>query len=166
MAADVAAGEGGDVVDEPHPAGLRNELDAVFRADPHAAHTGIVIRDWGLGHAEVELVTEARHGNFIGPVHGSIAVAVADVALSIAGNSWGRVSLALSLEAQWTKATLVGQTMRGVARCRSRSRRISSFQIDVEADGRLVATFQALNYRTENWHFGPDRWPEDWRHRY
>ncbi len=152
--------------DESHPPGLRDELDALFRADPHARTTGIVLGDWGIGHAEVTLATEPRHANFIGPVHGSIAVAVADVALSVAGNSWGRLSLALSMEVQWTKATLVGQTMRGVARCRSRSRRISSFSIDVEADGVLVATFQALNYRTDSWHFGEDRWPDDWRRRY
>ena len=33
------------------------------------------------------------------------------------------------------------------------------------APGELVASFHALGYRTDRWHFGEDAWPRGWRER-
>lgn len=150
----------------PYPAGCHERLGELFRADPHARATGIEIVDFGLGWCDARVVTLERHANFIGPVHGGVVFSLADVALSVAGNSWGRISLALSLEVLYAKATRVGQDVVARARCRTRSRRIAAFSVDVEADGVLVATLQALNYRTDDWHLGADAWPESWRSTY
>jgi len=150
---------------EAHPA--RDALDRLFRSDPHARGVGIELVDWGLGWAEVRATPGAGHGNFLGTVHGGVVFSLADVALSYAGNSWGRMSLALSMEVQYLKAATVGTELRAVARCRSRSRRISSFAVDVtDPDATLIASFQALNYRVDRWHLDESLWPDDWRARY
>lgn len=150
---------------EAHPA--RDALDRLFRSDPHARSLGIELVDWGLGWAEVRATPTADHGNFLGTVHGGLVFSLADVALSYAGNSWGRMSLALSMEVQYLKAATVGTPLYAVARCRSRSRRISSFGIDVtDPDGTLTASFQALNYRVDRWHLDADAWPTDWQARH
>ena len=147
---------------EGHPA--RVALDALFRADPHARQLGIELVDWGLGWATVSAIPDATHGNFLGSLHGGFAFSLADVALSVAGNSWGRMSLALSMEIQYLRPAAPGVTLRATARCKNRSRRISAFGIDVtDSDERIIASLQALNYRTDNWHLGEDVWPEEWR---
>ncbi len=161
-----AAAPGNDVSDdEHHPA--RGALDALFRADPYARGLGIELVDWGLGWAEVTAVPTVERTNFLGSLHGGFAFSMADVALSYAGNSWGRMSLAISLEIQYVRAGAPGAALRARATCRSRSRRISSFAIDVLDDAdRLVATLQGMNYRADGWHLGEDRWPEAWRARF
>ena len=128
---------------------------------------GIELVDWGLGWSEVRVTPAAGHGNFLGTVHGGLLFSLADVALSYAGNSWGRMSLALSMEVQYLKAAETGAELRAVARCRSRSRRIASFAVDVTAAGEtLIASFQAINYRVDRWHLDESAWPDDWRARY
>lgn len=151
--------------DDEHPA--RDALDALFRADPYARGLGIELVDWGLGWSEVSAVPSAQHTNFLGTLHGGFAFSLADVALSYAGNSWGRLSLALSMEVQFLRAGAAGRPLRARATCRSRGRRISSFGIDVLDDGeRLVASFQGLNYRTDDWHLEQSCWPPAWRDRF
>lgn len=151
--------------DAPHPA--RTALDALFRADAHARTLGIELVDWGLGWAEVRATAPATHGNFLGSLHGGYLFSLADVALSYAGNSWGRMSLALSMEIQYLRAAHPGAPLRAVARCRSRTRRTSAFAIDVTSGAdTLVATLQAINYRTDAWHLNEETWPAEWRARF
>ena len=165
-----AAGDRPDAADPieddlVHPA--RPALDALFRADPFARSLGIELDDWGLGWAEVSATPTAVHGNFLGPLHGGFLFSLADVAMAYAGNSWGRMSLALSMEIQYVRAGASGARLRAVARCRSRTRRISAFGIDVtDHDDRLLATLQGMNYRTDNWHLDDEPWPADWRARF
>ena len=151
--------------DAEHPD--RDALDALFRADPYARSLGIDLVDWGLGWSEVTAVPAPQHTNFLGTLHGGFAFSLADVALSYAGNSWGRMSLALSMEVQFLRAGVAGRPLRARATCRSRSRRISSFAIDVvDGENRLVASLQGLNYRTDDWHLEDTCWPVAWRERF
>lgn len=46
----------------------------------------------------------------------------------------------------------------------SRSARVASYRVTaVGAGGEVRAWYQATAYRTSRWHFGAERWPEDWR---
>lgn len=158
-----AAAAGADADEHPR----RDELDALFRTDPHARQQGIELVDWGLGWAEVVAAPTAAQTNFIGSVHGGFLFSLADVALSYAANSWGRISLALSMEVQFVRASRPGADVRACARCRSRTRRVSSFGIDVvDGDGRLLANLQGMNFRTDDWHLDDERWPAAWRERF
>jgi acyl-CoA thioesterase len=154
-----AAGEPGDA---DHPA--RAALDALFRADPHARQLGIELVDWGLGWAEVRATPAEGHANLLGGLHGGFVFSMGDVALAYAANSWGRRSTALSVEIHYLRPGSTGSPLRAVARCRHRSRRVSSFAVEVfDAEDRLLASLQGLNYRTDEWHFDEASWPSRWR---
>jgi acyl-CoA thioesterase len=97
-------------------------------------------------------------------VHGGALFSLADAALGVASNSWGRVCVALTIETQFLSAP-GDQVLIATAVERARTRRTAAYAIDVtsEEDGTLRASFQAMAFRTGRWHLGEDAWPEEWR---
>jgi acyl-CoA thioesterase len=149
---------------EPNP--LHDRLDDLFRADPLSARLGARLVRWQPGFAEVVATPGPELANFLGTVHGGAVFSLADIAFAVANNSWGRMGLALSVDVQYVRAATPGVALRAVARERSRTRRNATYALRVEeAEGEraLVASFQALGYRTDRWHFGEDAWPPAWR---
>jgi acyl-CoA thioesterase len=143
----------------------RSRLEAVFLGDAYAKELGAELLEWDGGRAVYRLAVEAGHLNFLNGVHGAAFFSLADCALGVASNSWGRVSVALTIEAHYLSAGVAGETLRAAAVERARTRRTSSFSIDVtsETEGTLRASFQAMCFRTGRWHLGEDAWPDDWR---
>jgi uncharacterized protein (TIGR00369 family) len=156
------------VTTDSYPPTTRARLEAIFRGDAYVKGIGAELVDWGGGHATFRLRPEARHTNFVGTIHGGALFSLADAAIGVASNSWGRLSVLLSAEAQFLSAAREGDVLVSRATERSRTRRTASFAIDVvsEADGTLRAALQAMCFRTERWHLGEDAWPEEWRARY
>lgn len=142
----------------------RARLEAVFQSDAYVDALGAKLVEWDGGRAVFRLAPEPRHLNFVGSVHGGALFSLADSALGVASNSWGRVSVALAVEIQFLSAP-VGDALLATAVERSRTRRTAAYGIDVtsEEDGALRATFQAMVFRTGRWHLGEDAWPEEWR---
>lgn len=141
-------------------------LDALFRSDPFASGLGGELIGWSGGEARLRWTPGPEHGNFLGLVHGGALFSLADAALAVASNSWGRICVALSVEAQFLAASSPGRPVVAVARERSRTRRTAAYGIDVTAEDdpeALVAAFQGLTYRTDGWHLGTDAWSEEWR---
>ncbi|MDY7100358.1 MAG: PaaI family thioesterase [Actinomycetota bacterium] len=137
-------------------------LDELFRSDRWAGELGAELVTWGGGTAEVALRTGERHHNFGGLVHGGVLFSLADVALSYASNSWGRVALALGVDAQFLRAAGTGRLVARATEV-SRTRRTGAYRLEVhEGADRLVATFSGLTFRTDEWHFGDDAWPAPW----
>lgn len=164
--ADRAEGEGAAAGPAANP--LADRLDELFRSDPLAARLGVELVGWHPGFAEVRATPGPELASFLGPVHGGALFSLADVAFAVANNSWGRVGLALSVDVQYVVAATPGVALRATATEQSRSRRIASHLLRVEEDEgrrRLVASFHALGYRTDRWHFGEDAWPQPWRDR-
>jgi acyl-CoA thioesterase len=149
------------------PGDNRARLEAIFRGDAYVGALGAELVDWGGGHATFRL-TPGPHTNFVGSVHGGALFSLADAAIGVASNSWGQLSVLLSAEAQFLSAAPAGDTLVARATERSRTRRTSSFTIDVtsEADGSLRAAVVAMCFRTGRWHLGEEAWPEDWRAKY
>jgi acyl-CoA thioesterase len=143
----------------------RAALEALFRRDGYLDGLGIELVEWDGGRATYRLMPQARHVNFVGSVHGGALFSLADAALGVASNSWGRVCMALTVEIQYLSAPLAGEVLVATAVERSRTRRTAAYAIDVtsESDGALRATFQAMVFRTGRWHLGSDAWPEDWQ---
>jgi uncharacterized protein (TIGR00369 family) len=133
-----------------------------------AAGLGFEIVDWEGGRATVRWVPRPEQSNMLGGVHGGGMFTLGDTAFGIAVNAWGRMCVALSMEIQFLVGPAVGAPLVATAVERARTRRTAAFQIDVttEGDGALVATLQAMGYRTHRWHFGEDAWPAEWRERY
>jgi acyl-CoA thioesterase len=144
----------------------RDRLEAGFRADPYTLGLGMELIGWGGGSATVRWTPRAEHRNFSGTLHGGAVFSLADAALAVASNSWGRISLALSVDAQFLAAPAVDVPLVATATERSRRRRVAAYLIDVTAepsDRSLVASFHAIVHRTGRWHLGEEAWPGDWR---
>jgi acyl-CoA thioesterase len=150
---------------EPWPENNRSRLEAVFQSDAYLNALGAKLVAWDGGRAVFRLTPELHHSNFVGSVHGGALFSLADAALGVACNSWGRICVALTVETQFLSAPLAGDVLVATAVERSRTRRTGSYTIDVvsEQDGTLRAGFQAMAFRTGRWHLGEDAWTEEWR---
>jgi len=142
----------------------RARLEAVFQSDAYVNEFGAKLVEWDGGRAAFRLAPEPRHLNFVGSVHGGALFSLADSALGVASNSWGRLCVALTVETHFLSAP-VGDVLVATAVERARTRRTAAYAIDVisEDDGSLRASFQAMVFRTGRWHLGEDAWPEEWR---
>jgi acyl-CoA thioesterase len=152
------------VTNEQWPEINRRRLEAVFHSDAYVGDLGAKLVEWDGGRAVFRLAPERRHLNFVGSVHGGALFSLADAALGVASNSWGRLSVALTVETQFLSAP-ADEVLIATAVERSRTRRTAAYAIDVasEEDGTLRASFQAMAFRTGRWHLGEDAWPEEWR---
>lgn len=140
-----------------------DRLDALFRGDVYADRLGATLDDWGGGWSRVRWTPTTGHHNFGDIVHGGAVFSAGDVAFSVASNSWGRRAVALSVDTHFLAAPDAGVELIAVGRERSRTRRTGSYQIEVSADERPVASLHCMVYRMDAWFFGEDEWPEGWR---
>jgi acyl-CoA thioesterase len=148
---------------------LAKELDALFRSNPYLGRMAVEIDDWGLGWARTRALPSADLANVIGTAHGGVVVGLADASFEIACNSYGRQCVAVELTAHFLAPSEIGRSMVAEAREISRSTRLASYEIEVTQAGgnsRQVATLLALAYRTDRWHLGGDRYPDDWKARH
>ncbi len=119
---------------------------------------------WLPGSATLRMTPGKDHRNLAGTVHGGVLFSLADAAFEVACNSYGRLAVALESSCHYSRSAQIGEVLTAGASEVSRSRRTASYRIDVrDVDGDLVAWYMALAYRTDEWHLGQDRWPEQWR---
>ena len=144
---------------------VRADLDARFRATPLYALLGIELRDWGPGWAQLRMGPGAAVGNLAGSVHGGATFSLADAAFEVACNAYGRLSVALETTVHYSSPGRLGEVLVGDGWEVARGRRTATYRLEVrsEDEGRLVATYLALAYRTERWHLPEERFPEAWR---
>jgi acyl-CoA thioesterase len=145
------------------PQDVEEDLGAVLVSSPVLSLLGIELVSWGAGASILKLETQSTQANLVGGVHGGILFTLADAAFEVACNSWGRVCVALETTCHYSAPAYIGETLYAQAHEVSRSRRVGSYRIDVRAGKRDVAWYMALCYRTENWHLGPQRWPEQYK---
>lgn len=150
--------------------GNRDALERVLLADALAHHLGIQVVGWGGGWARAELLIGDEHTNLAGTAHGGTLFALGDVVFAVSSNSWGRLSVAQTVEVAYLGAVEVGSVLVAESRERHRTKRTGSYLIDVRTrggdgadDGPLVASLHALAHRTDRWHLGVDAWSEGWR---
>lgn len=146
---------------DEHP--NRERLDALFRSDAYGTGLGAELVDWGGGRAEVAWTPQRDHVNFTGVVHGGAIFSAGDVAFAVASNSWGRVAVALTVDAHFLAAPDPGEVVTARGTERSRTRRTASYLIEIEQGGRAVGSLHAMVYRLDRWHFGAHAWPDEWR---
>jgi len=160
---------------EPHPrwpddlSSLATELDVLFRGNPFHKRIDVEIEDWGLGWARTRVVPSAELANIIGTAHGGVVVGIADAAFEIACNSYGRQCVAVELTAHFLARGEIGNPLVADAREISRSARLASYEVEVRAGSGAsspIAAFLALAYRTDEWHLGARRYPDDWKIRH
>ncbi len=144
-----------------------DRLAGLFAEDRYATSLGLRLVDWSGGAATVTATPGPGHTNFAGTVHGGFLFSAADAALAVASNSWGRQSLALSIDIKYLAAAATESNLTFVASEVNRTRSIGTYRLDVQGeDGTLISTATALAYRTKAWHFGEEAWSADWRATY
>lgn len=146
------------------PRELRDELDQLLRGTPLLAALGIELVHWLPGSATVRMTPGPDHANLAGSVHGGVMFALADAAFEAACNSYGRLAVALETSCHYSRPAKIHEPLTAGAGEIARTRRTASYKIDVrDGNGELCAWYMALAHRTERWHLGEDRWPEEWR---
>lgn len=143
----------------------RDRLDATFNGDPFAGVLAVEVVEWAGGSARVRAMPKAEHCNFLGGVHGAFLYAGADVALSIASNSWGRIAVAVSIDMHYLAAAQLDEALEFSAAETSRGRSIATYALEVRCQGELIANATGVTFRTARWHFGDEVWSDDWRSR-
>ena len=118
----------------------------------------------GGGWSRVRYLVVPAHLNFTGSPHGGAIFSVADCAFGVASNSWGRVCVAIAVELQFLATSELGEELIAACRERSQTRQTTAHAVTVTgADERLVASVQAMAWRTGRWHLGDDARSPAWR---
>lgn len=141
-----------------------SRLDALFRTDPTARGVGARLVSWGHGDAVVSAEVTEQQTNFMGVTHGGVIFTIADIAMSVASNSFGRVALAVRLDISYLRGTRPGDQLIATATTTHTSRRFGHHRLDLTRGDELVAQASGTTYRTDEWHFGQQSWPADWPH--
>ncbi len=130
--------------------GVPHHLVEVFRTDPFGRWLGVQVEEVRPGYARVTLELRPEHRNFHGVVHGGLLFALADCAFAAASNSHNQRAVAISATIHFLRAPGPGRLEAECAE-EHRSRSLGSYRVGVrDGTGRLVASMQALVYRTED----------------
>lgn len=138
-------------------------LDELFAGDPFATELGVELTGWSGGTANATATPGPAHCNFTGSVHGGFLFSAADIVVSVASNSWGRQSVAVSIDIEYLSAARTGEPLHVTGVEVGRGRNLATYRIDVHRDDKLVAVATAVTFRTADWHFGEDAWTDAWR---
>lgn len=122
-----------------------------LKKDPFAQFLGIEIIEVGEGTATAEVQVSESMLNAHGTTHGAVIFALADAVFAIASNSYGKASVALSMNIGFLAATLKGTRLRATAVETKKTNRTAWYRIEVESEGNQVAILDALAYRKNDY---------------
>lgn len=129
---------------------LRNAIMAAVTREPLARTLGIelVELDEGFSAVEMEYRPETM-ANLFGRAHGGVIFALMDEAFETVCQTVGSVTVALNVNVSYVASPETGGRLRAEAREVSGTKRTATYDIKVTDEvGRLIATCQALGFRT------------------
>ena len=119
-----------------------------FDQEPYAKMMGMKLVEIGPGSSTVEMKLSEQMKNICGVAHGGAVYSLMDGAFEVAANSYGTVAVALNVNVSYINPAVTNDTLYAQAKEQSRSRKISTYNIQVKNDkGELIATCQAMAYR-------------------
>jgi len=83
-------------------------IEKYFKNDNYANNLGVELVDVREGYAKVSMVVGDQHLNGVKILHGGVIFSLADVAFSIASNSYGTIAVAINANISFIKAFLKG----------------------------------------------------------
>lgn len=122
-----------------------------LKNDPFARFLGIELIEVGEGTATAEVVVKPNLLNAHGVTHGGVIFSLADAVFAVASNSYGKTSLALSMNIGFLAATWEGTRLRATAVEENRTARTAWYRIRVESEKETVAILDALVYRKNDY---------------
>ena len=134
----------------PLDSAIREAIFRAVREEPFVLTLGLELVELAEGYAAVEMTYEpTRMDNLFGRAHGGAVFALIDEAFETACQTDGTVTVALNVSVTYIASPEAGARLRAEAREVSRTKKTASFDIRVsDPEGRLIATCQALAYRT------------------
>ncbi|GIM47757.1 hypothetical protein DNHGIG_33060 [Collibacillus ludicampi] len=130
----------------------REEIREKLEQDSFAQFLGISLLEFGPGTAVAELEVKEHMLNAHGTTHGAVIFALADFVFAVASNSYGKTSVALSMNIGYLAPSMKGNRLRATALEEKKNNRTSWYRIRVENEEGPVALLDALAYR-KNDHF-------------
>jgi acyl-CoA thioesterase len=123
---------------------MQKDVAGVIRkkveSEPFAGRLGLKVVALEPGHSKVEMKVTPEMANIFGATHGGAIFSLIDEAFETASNSHGVMAVALNVNIQYLRPACEGDLLTAEAREVSRSKRISTYQIDVtNAEGRHIA---------------------------
>ena len=127
--------------------------EAIYRAverEPFARALKMELVELDEGFSAVEMTYEpAGMDNMFGRAHGGALFALIDEAFETVCQTYGTVTVALNVSVTYVTSPEAGTRLRAEAREVSSTKRTAGYDIRVmDQEGRLMATCQALGYRT------------------
>lgn len=119
--------------------------------DPFSRFLGIKLVEVGAGTATAELEVTDDMLNAHGTTHGAVIFALADFVFAVASNSYGKTSVALSMNIGYLAASTKGARLRATAIEENRTVRTSWYRIRVENGQGTLAILDALAYRKNDY---------------
>lgn len=131
------------------PAVRKAIYDAVQK-EPFAQALNMRLVELEFGYAAVEMVYDPKGmGNIYERAHGGAIFGLIDEAFEAAGQTDGTVAVALNVNVTYVSSPEPGMRLRAEARELSRTKKTAGYDIKVmDKNGQLIATCQALAYRT------------------
>ncbi|MDI9569932.1 MAG: hotdog fold thioesterase [Pseudomonadota bacterium] len=126
--------------------------EAIFRQvarEPFARKFHLRLVEIDEGYARVEMAFTPDMENIFGKAHGGALFALMDEAFEVASNSHGTTAVALNTSIGFLASPNPGAMLVAEAREINRTVRTAVYEIKArEESGRLIASCQALVYRT------------------
>jgi len=119
-------------------------------SEPYAGLLGIEVMEIGEGSARVRMRTRPELANIFGSTHGGALFSLIDEAFQLACNAHGILSVALNVSITYVAPPTGAAFLEATAHEMYKTRRTSSYVCEIRDpdSGKLVATAQALAYRT------------------
>ena len=129
---------------------VRKALYDAVAKEPFAKALNMNLVELELGYAAVEMVYDPEAmNNIYDRAHGGAIFGLIDEAFEAAGQTDGTVAVALNVNVTYIFSPEIGTSLRAEARELNRTKKTANYDIKVtDNNGRLIATCQALAYRT------------------
>lgn len=129
---------------------VRKALYDAVQKEPFAQAMKMQLVELELGYSAVEMVYDPKAmNNIYERAHGGAIFGLIDEAFEAAGQTDGTVAVALNVNVTYVSSPQAGMRLRAEAREISRTKKTASYDIKVtDKNGQLIATCQALAYRT------------------
>jgi acyl-CoA thioesterase len=127
--------------------------EAIYTAvqsEPLARLHDMELKDLALGYSIVEMVYRPDSmDNIYGRAHGGALYALIDEAFETSCQTHGTIAVALNVNVTYVASPEPGTRLRAESREKSLTKKTATYDISVtDTDGRLIATCQALAFRT------------------
>ncbi len=134
---------------ENNTPGPKEIVDIMTARDGFSKWLGLVIDEVGLGYCRLHFTVRREMLNGFASIHGGVLFSASDSAFAFAGNSHGRITVALDVSISFTRPASEGDVLTVEAKEIYLGNKTGVYDIRTTNEaGELVAVFKGTAYRT------------------